>query len=714
MLVGPALRRAAVSVLVAATVVYGIPVGPIISAEAAGNYSSVALSDSPNAYWRLGEAPGATAATDATGHGNSLTVQGAPALGAPGAVTGDSNTAAQFSSATAVLTRTSAPVTTTANWTLEAWLYPAALPQSSVAIYNGVDASGQGGYGFGIGSNTGGSGSNLIANLGSAGFIASGYTFAAANRWYHVAMTRDATTLRFYVNGQPTASTSTVAPAAVGARFSIGAGVNSSGAAVSPFSGTIDEAAVYAAPVSAGRVAAHYQEAAAAISGFGNWIAKSPATIPAGRFDASIVYDGARNKVLMFGGKNSVGTALNETWTYDGTNWAQLNPATSPPARWGAAIAYNAANSTVVMFGGLAGTTYMVDTWIWNGTTWTKGPTAGPAKRFDASAGYNAANSTTVLFGGYNGSAYLQDTWTWNGTVWTSLNPATKPGLRAGASAAYHAPTSKVVLFGGYNGTTYLPETWTWNGTTWAQVTTNASPPGRRNGAMAYDATTSTLVLNGGLTASGALGDTWTWDGSLWSSQAPGSSPSIRSGAGAAYSSTTNSVVMFGGVNGTTFPSDTLTWNTPPAAPTPVTATPGNSQVVVAWTPGSNGGQAVTGYTVTPFVGTTAGTPITTGAVSTTTISGLTNGTLYTFQVTAANAVGTGAAAISPQVKPTGPPGPPTNVVASAGVNQATVTWGAPVNNGGSTVTGYTITPYANGVAGTPVSVGTAPTTKTF
>ncbi len=158
---------------------------------------------------------------------------------------------------------------------------------------------------------------------------------------------------------------------------------------------------------------------------------------------------------------------------------------------------------------------------------------------------------------------------------------------------------------------------------------------------------------------------------------------------------------------------------TAPAAPTGVTATAGDKQATVSWTAPANNGSAITSYTVTPYAGTTAGTPTTvtgTPPATTTTVTGLTNGTAYTFKVSATNAIGTGPdSTASAAVTPTGPTAPaaPTGVTATAGDKQATVSWTAPAN-GGSAITGYTVTPYAGTTAGTPTTVtGTPPATTT-
>ena len=96
-----------------------------------------------------------------------------------------------------------------------------------------------------------------------------------------------------------------------------------------------------------------------------------------------------------------------------------------------------------------------------------------------------------------------------------------------------------------------------------------------------------------------------------------------------------------------------------PATPAKPTATAGDGQATVSWSAPDDGGSTITKYTVTPYIGATAQTPKdVTGspAATSTTISGLTNGTAYTFKVSATNAVGTSAqSADSDPVTPAAP-----------------------------------------------------------
>lgn len=77
---------------------------------------------------------------------------------------------------------------------------------------------------------------------------------------------------------------------------------------------------------------------------------------------------------------------------------------------------------------------------------------------------------------------------------------------------------------------------------------------------------------------------------------------------------------------------------TKPDAPTGVSATSGgNASTTVSWTAPSDGGSAITGYTATSNAGQTCSSTTTT----TCSVTGLTNGTSYTFTVTATNTIGT-------------------------------------------------------------------------
>jgi hypothetical protein len=82
-----------------------------------------------------------------------------------------------------------------------------------------------------------------------------------------------------------------------------------------------------------------------------------------------------------------------------------------------------------------------------------------------------------------------------------------------------------------------------------------------------------------------------------------------------------------------------------PDAPTGVTAGAGNTQATVRWTAPADGGRTISRYVVTPYAGGVAQAPTTvTGSPAATSglVSGLTNGTAYTFTVTAVNSVGSG------------------------------------------------------------------------
>jgi len=97
--------------------------------------------------------------------------------------------------------------------------------------------------------------------------------------------------------------------------------------------------------------------------------------------------------------------------------------------------------------------------------------------------------------------------------------------------------------------------------------------------------------------------------------------------------------------------------NAPPA-PISVVGFPGNASAIVHWQQADDGGSPITSYTVTPYIGATPQTPISVVGFPPPTlafVSGLTNGTTYTFKVVANNGIGAGPpSAASNPVTPEG------------------------------------------------------------
>src|SRR5207245_1754329 len=122
----------------------------------------------------------------------------------------------------------------------------------------------------------------------------------------------------------------------------------------------------------------------------------------------------------------------------------------------------------------------------------------------------------------------------------------------------------------------------------------------------------------------------------------------------------------------------------PPGAPGNLTATAGNAQVTLSWTAVSG----ATGYNVKRS--TSSGGPYTTVGPNVTpasfTDSGLTNSTTYYYVVTALNAGGESANSAQVSATPVAAPGAPSNLTATAGNAQVTLSWTAV-----SGATGYNV-----------------------
>ncbi len=307
------------------------------------------------------------------------------------------------------------------------------------------------------------------------------------------------------------------------------------------------------------------------------WTQLSPATFPAPRYGATLVYDAAHHKLVLFGG-----VGLNDTWTWDGTTWTQENPSTRPPVRSYAAATYDADHAVVLLYGGVDGSgNPLSDTWTWDGSNWTqRQPLHSPGARGDTMLAYDPNAHRAFLFGGSNAATAFGDTWEWDGTDWISLGEASQPAPRIGAPMTYDPRQKNTILFGGVGGGTagFSNETWAWNGSSWTQLQPALAPSARGYTLLADDPEVGRLVMFGGFGSAGILNDTWSWNGASWTPEQPAHSPPARTSPQLAFDGT--HLLLYGGYDGhgNVF-GDTWRWDgndwaqlTPMTSPPPLNA----------------------------------------------------------------------------------------------------------------------------------------------
>jgi len=157
---------------------------------------------------------------------------------------------------------------------------------------------------------------------------------------------------------------------------------------------------------------------------------------------------------------------------------------------------------------------------------------------------------------------------------------------------------------------------------------------------------------------------------------------------------------------------------TAPGAPSGLAATAGNNNVALKWSaPSSDGGSALLHYNVYRWTGSASPAVIASPSPSTTSYTDTTavNGTTYSYQVTAVNAVGEGGPSSPATATPQAPPSPtaPQNLTARAGNTSVSLSWSAPATGGPS----FTYNVYRGTSAGaestTPVATGVTSTSYT-
>ena len=153
------------------------------------------------------------------------------------------------------------------------------------------------------------------------------------------------------------------------------------------------------------------------------------------------------------------------------------------------------------------------------------------------------------------------------------------------------------------------------------------------------------------------------------------------------------SAINAAGTGTASMASSAVTPLTVPSVPQNLLATASNQTVVLNWgAPSTTGGSSITDYIAEYSTNGTSGWVAfgTTSTVRSETATGLTNGTLYYFRVSAVNTVGTGTSTSNVSATPSTTASAPTSIVATPGNSQVSLAFTAG-SNGGSALTDYVI-----------------------
>jgi hypothetical protein len=255
----------------------------------------------------------------------------------------------------------------------------------------------------------------------------------------------------------------------------------------------------------------------------GTWIKNADdKNQPTSCVDPLTAYDTDRQRLVMI--CNSI-----DVWEFDGTTWTQKKASdqkTKPDPRRLSSIAYDQTLKKIVYFGGFNETNFLQETWLWDGTSWTRIKKNLPPYRAQAAMWYDQTLKKTVIYGGVGRTdtegriVRFSDMWAFDGSGWTELHPSATPGQRYSTTYAVDPRDGHVLLFGGilYNKDEktevetqrYMNDLWEWDGANWKQLQAT-NPPARENASLVFNPLTNKFVMFGGYAAR-YFGDVWTLD----------------------------------------------------------------------------------------------------------------------------------------------------------------------------------------------------------
>jgi hypothetical protein len=292
------------------------------------------------------------------------------------------------------------------------------------------------------------------------------------------------------------------------------------------------------------------------------WLERFLAHTPPPRAAHSMVFDSARNRVVMFGGRQAK-LNLDDTWSYDGNDWTQIKSANAPSVRELAGAAYDSARDRIVLFGGTHQTysedgrtlteTPLHDTWEFDGTNWRQILSDGPAVTKPVLE-YDPVRKQTIMIAYDSKIATVMYAYDPAAAKWNQLTPAALPPCANEVAMTWQGSNNTILLTGGVCSTsTVAEETWEWDGTKWTKVDLTVFVGTYFGEAMTFDPDHQLVVLFGGGPVSGALlNTTYTYSNKVWASVGDIAYPVPRSLFTFVTDPVRNVIYLYGGLNDAT------------------------------------------------------------------------------------------------------------------------------------------------------------------
>ena len=300
---------------------------------------------------------------------------------------------------------------------------------------------------------------------------------------------------------------------------------------------------------------------------------------PPPRAGHAMVYDNFRQKIVLFGGSQTISqeerlfNQLNDTWEYDGISWTQIETSHSPKPRSIFSMIYNDVEEKIIAFGsdkefpspwqydgqdwqeidaavplmpetavyypkmGEVNTPYQCwqkcdanfyMTWHFDGKTWYEGNEIFPY----GDIGQDPFFYPQIVHDSARDVIVFQLQWPWtfefDGKDWTLIHSVDDvednlPRLAASFNMVYDNHREVVVLYGVIDGQE-VGRTWEYSEGNWQEIILETNPPPRVWSSMAFDEVRGVTVLFGGEWEAQNFNDLWEYDGIRWIERFPSES----------------------------------------------------------------------------------------------------------------------------------------------------------------------------------------------